>query len=189
MEANDLAVCPAKRQTTSNSTYTFRIPHPPGCCPAALRSDVLRALSCDYTGQESLGRFRYLTMLITDSKHAQMHRAQNRYSHLNFSSRATGTVTSVVGKVHIPNLTSECHTLNKHFYQISPVFQPDNKTSTTPPPSPSQFPQFHSAEVSLDPNNLLPAFTKCNSQSFLHGYDQVFDANLKDYNSHPLRPR
>lgn len=101
-------------------------------------------------------------------------------------------VSSVAGKIRIPNLTSEPHSLkrNEHFCQVRPVFtpvvnQPDsqkNLTNLTQQPPTSPVKTKHSTNVRLDLDNLLPPDIRSKFSSLLDEYDHVFDPNIEGYN-------
>lgn len=80
-----------------------------------------------------------------------------------------GIVSSVAGKIRIPNLSPEPHFLkrNEHFCQVRPVSTPEPDSNNKqllakPPPQPStaQTGVKHSSTVRLDPDNLLPGEIK-----------------------------
>lgn len=100
-------------------------------------------------------------------------------------------VSSVAGKIRIPNLSSEPLSLkrNEHFCQVNPVFVPDSvispeNTVTGPPPAPplSAINASHSSSVRIDPDNLLPTDVRASFSSLLKEYDDVFDPSIKGYN-------
>ena len=75
-------------------------------------------------------------------------------------------VSSVAGKIRIPNLSSEPHYLkrNEHFCQVNPVFSPAINVATCSTPSCEPCPRpsgptgdlQHNSSVRLDPENALP---------------------------------
>ena len=100
-------------------------------------------------------------------------------------------VSSVAGKIRIPNLTPEPHFLkrNEHFCQVHAVYTPEAHSTSTqlpvsPPPKPPVHPPStkHSVNVTLDPNNLLPQDVRAKFTSLLDEYDHIFDPNIKGYN-------
>ena len=100
-------------------------------------------------------------------------------------------VSSVAGKIRIPNLTPEPHFLkrNEHFCQVHAVYTPEAHNTNTqlpvsPPPKPPvhQPSTKHSVNVTLDPNNLLPQDVRAKFTSLLDEYDHIFDPNIKGYN-------
>ena len=79
------------------------------------------------------------------------------------------------------------HTLkrNEHFCQASPVFEPTEEATPSPPHNllllqPST--THHSSPVQIDPGNLLPQKTRVQFQSLLKEDNVVFDTNFKGYN-------
>ena len=94
----------------------------------------------------------------------------------------------VAGKIPIPNLTPEPYFLKRHehFCQVHAVYTPeeDAQLPVSPPPrSPvHQTSTKHSANVSLDPNNLFPQDIRAKFTSLLDEYDHIFDPNIKGYN-------
>ena len=100
-------------------------------------------------------------------------------------------VSSVAGKIRIPNLSPEPQFLkrNEHFCQVRPVFTPeparDNTalSSKSPTRSPTTKAAIkHSSTVRLDPDNLLPVDIKAKFFSLLDEYDNVFDPTISGYN-------
>ena len=96
-------------------------------------------------------------------------------------------VTSVVGRRRIPNLTPEPYFLkwNEHFCQVNAVYTPeeDAQLPVLSPPRPPvhQTSTGHSANVSLDPYNLLPQDIRAKFTSLLDEYDYICDPNIKGY--------
>ena len=91
----------------------------------------------------------------------------------------------------LPNLTSEPHFLkrNKPFCQVHVVYTPETHSINAqlpvlqlPKPPVHQTSTKHSANVSLDPNNLLPHDIRAKFRSLLDEYNQIFDPNIKGYN-------
>ena len=100
-------------------------------------------------------------------------------------------ISSVAGKIRIPNLSPEPHFLkrNEHFCQVRAVYAPETRDDNSqlpvvPPPRPPvlQASTKHSANVRLDPDNLLPRDIRAKFTSLLDEYDHVFDPNIKGYN-------
>ena len=99
-------------------------------------------------------------------------------------------ISSVAGKIRIPNLSPEPHFLkrNEHFCQVRAVYAPEARDDNSqlpvvPPPRPPvlQASTKHSANVRLDPDNLLPRDIRVKFTSLLDEYDHVFDPNIKGY--------
>lgn len=99
-------------------------------------------------------------------------------------------VSSVAGKILIPNLTSEPHFLkrNKHFCQVHALYTPEEDSTneqlpvSLPPRPPVHQPAQNTENVSLDPNNLHPQGIRAKFTSLLDEYDHIFDPNIKGYN-------
>ncbi|KAJ8349524.1 hypothetical protein SKAU_G00246540 [Synaphobranchus kaupii] len=96
-------------------------------------------------------------------------------------------VSSIAGKIRIPNLSAVPRTLKRHehFCQVTPVFEPKELRSVRPAPCPAT-PKTnktdHSSAVQIDPDNLLPQETAVQFRSLLREYDVVFDPDIKGYN-------
>ena len=89
-------------------------------------------------------------------------------------------VSSIAGRIRIPNTSSVPQTLkrNEHFCQASPVFEPTEEATLSPPHnllSPQLSTTHHSSPVQIDPDKLLPQKTRVQFQSLLKEYDVVFD--------------
>ena len=104
-------------------------------------------------------------------------------------------VSSVAGKIRIPNLIPEPHFLNRneHFYQVHAVYTPEVHSTNTqlpvsPPPRPPvhQTSTKHSVNVTLDPNKLLPQDIRAKFTSLMEKYDHIFDPYIKGYNGRRL---
>ncbi len=190
MEANDIAVRPAKRQVilADDTTFTYGTPSSVGASPTARLASILRAPPRDsiiWPGEfieiplpgEAVPDAVYALEPRTDAPSVRRLRPSEIWP-------SPALVQSVAGRVRIPNLTAEPHALkrNEHFCQVNPVFEPSASTSATPlqtlpvPKSP------HSADVALDPDSLLSADIRSKFHSLLQEYDQVFDANIEGYN-------
>ena len=101
-------------------------------------------------------------------------------------------VSSVAGKICIPNLSSEPHSLksNEHFFQVNSVFSPSINVAASSTPScepclrasgPTGEIQ-HNSSVRLDPENALPPDIRAKFQELHNDYDEVFDPRIKGYN-------
>ena len=101
-------------------------------------------------------------------------------------------ITSVTGRIRIPNLSAEPRVLkrNEHFCQVHPVFVPSQSLHVaqrsvsfhvTPKSSPT-ITQLHSQSVSLDPDHILPEDTRALFSSLLTEFEEVFDHDYKGYN-------
>jgi len=96
-------------------------------------------------------------------------------------------VSSVARRIRIPNLTSEPLTLkrNEHLCQATLTYKPDDTVEHTQPthqPQTTPTNHSHSSTVQIDPSNLLPADVQAEFQSLLKEYDTVFDPKFPGYN-------
>lgn len=96
-------------------------------------------------------------------------------------------VTSISGKIRLPNLTDEPLYVKKndHVCKIRATIIPDECVSTThaptktiPAPKPSNF----SRQVNLDPDRLMPDDMRAKFREVLKDFDNVFNPNFKGYN-------
>lgn len=99
-------------------------------------------------------------------------------------------LSSVAGKVRIPNLSDEPRLLrkNEHFCQVRPVYvhgipksdprvcQPSKRRSSTP------ISVRHSDAISLDPDGILSSDMRQEFDSLHSEFDEVFDPAFKGYN-------
>ena len=104
-----------------------------------------------------------------------------------------GVVSSVAGRIRIPNLSNEPHILKRHqhFCQVDPLSSP-----TTPHPVPAPYTSMpivrhllspatgpkHSQSVQLDPDNLLSPAIKHRFRTLLDQHDEVFNPAIPGYN-------
>ncbi len=100
-------------------------------------------------------------------------------------------VSSICGKIRIPNLTKEPQSLPRlsHFCQVRPVSaipeSPMDSSTHLEKPARRHTPTRHtnhSDPVRLDPDDTFPPSMKAKFQSLLLEYDSVFDPNFKGYN-------
>ena len=193
MEVNDIAVRPAKREVTlgDGTKYNYGSTAPTEANTAARRAFVLRAPTPSHTIWP--GDFLEIQLpdgFPADSEYAIEPRTDApsaRRLKLSHVWPPPNIVSSVAGRIRIPNTSSVPHTLkrNEHFCQASPVFEPTEEAIPSPshsllPPQPST--TRHSSPVQIDPDNLLPQKTRVQFQSLLKEYDVVFDPNFKGYN-------
>ena len=98
-----------------------------------------------------------------------------------------GIISSVLRAIRIPNLSTEPRTLkrHKHFYQVTPVFEPKDESPTSQSPTQRPLPPSHashSTSIQVDPHRVLPEVVRANFQSLLSEYDSVFDPHFPGYN-------
>ena len=198
METNDISIRPAKRQVTigDGPTYAYGSQAPAVTSTAARRAIVLRAPPTSTTiwpgdfvevnlPDEALPDCEYALEPRSDAPSVRKLTASQLWP-------PPSIVSSVAGKIRIPNLSSEPHSLkrNEHFCQVNPVFSPDVNvtTSSTPSCEPSPRPSGttgdlqHNSSVRLDPENALPPDIRAKFQDLHDDYDEVFDPRIKGYN-------
>ena len=193
MEANDVAVRPAKREVllANDSTYTYG-----SQAPLSPPTTVRRAFvhPCSYSLQDCLAR-RFLEVQLPDdappdSEYA-LEPCTDAPSLRNLKPSQLwlqpGVVSSVVRAIRIPNLSTEPRTLKRHehFCKVTAVFEPKEEPPTSQPPTQHPLPPSHashSASVQVDPDRILPEAVRANFQSLLSEYDSVFDPQFPCYN-------
>ena len=98
-----------------------------------------------------------------------------------------GMVSSIAGKIRIPNMSSEPHALrrNEHFCQVTPVYEPESDPQACRLVGPSMLPPkagVHSSAVQMDPDSRLPPDIAKQFRALHKEYDAVFDPNYGGYN-------
>lgn len=193
MEANDVAVRPAKREVllSNGSVYTYGSKSPPSPLPTVRRAFVLRAPAPSKTVWPA----EFLEVQLPDdappdSEYALEPRTDAPSSHNLKPSQLwpqPSVISSVARAIRIPNLSTEPRTLKRHehFCQAIPVFEPKVVPSTSRPPT--QCPSLssnssHSATVQIDPDSILPQSVRADFHSLLREYDSVFDPQFPGYN-------
>ena len=190
MEHNDITIRPAKRHVILNngSRYVY------GSCDKASERHAVRTCSIIRAPHRPTtvwpGEFLEVETppdFPADSDYALEPKADQRLSPKPWPPPAI--VSSVAGKIRIPNTTDEPKILKKgeHFCQIRPVFIPETEPipvrATATRPSITQPKAVkHSASVKLDPDNVLSHDIIAKFRSTLNEYDSVFDPNFKGYN-------
>jgi len=197
METNDVAVRPAKPQVIlgDGSIHNYGSHQPAAVSSAARRAIVLRSPLSSTTIWP--GEFLEVDLpsdAPPDSVYALEPRTDASSVRKLTDSQLWPTpavISSVAGKIRIPNLSPEPHFLkrNEHFCQVRAVYKPEARDDNSqlpvlPPPRPLvlQASTKHSANVRLDPENLLPRAIRAKFTSLLDEYDHVFDPNIKGYN-------
>ena len=198
MEANDISVRPAKRQVIlgDGTTYVYGSQSPSAVSTAARRAIVLRAPPTSTT----IWPGEFVELSLPDSVPPDWEYALEPRCDAPSVRRLTTSqlwpppsiVSSVAGKIRIPNLSPEPHSLkrNEHFCQVCPVFTPDIIATTTTPvpceprPKPATPPvnPRHNSNVRLDPGNSLTQDIRAKFQELHDEYDEVFDPQIKGYN-------
>ena len=159
MEANDVAVRPAKRQVTlgDGTTYVYGSHTPQEVGPAARRAMVIRAPAESTTIWP--GEFIEVQLpseAPSDSEYALEPRSDAPSARRLTASQLWPTpsiISSVAGKIRIPNLSSEPHSLkrNEHFCQVCPVFTPTVSPSASQKPSTNPTPRSPRSPVHPSP--------------------------------------
>ena len=199
MSFNDIAVRPARRQVIlgDGSTFTYGsapVPHN----NTVRRATVLRVPSSPTTIWP--GEFLEINLppdLPADSDYIVEQRLDCPSIRKCSTSEMwplPSVLASVAGRIRIPNLYAEPHTLKRHehFCQVDPLGTPCCD-SQVPAPGPSS-PVYdvratkhssvtkHSDAVRLDPDNLLPPSIQSQFRELLTRYDRVFDPAITGYN-------
>ena len=199
MSVNDIAVRPARRQVIlgDGSTFTYGsapVPHN----NTVRRATVLRAPSSPTTIWP--GEFLEINLppdLPADSDYIVEPRLDSPSIRKCSTSEMwplPSVLASVAGRIRIPNLSAEPHTLKRHEHvcQVDPLSTPCCD-SPVPAPGPSS-PVYdvratkhssvtkHSDAVRLDPDNLLPPSIQSQFRELLTRYDHVFDPAITGYN-------
>ena len=197
METNDIAVRPAKRQVIlgDGSIHNYGSHQPAAVSSAARRAIVLRSPSSSTTIWP--GEFLEVDLpsdAPRDSVYALEPRTDAPSIRPLTASQLWPTpaiISSVAGKIRIPNLSPQPRFLkrNEHFCQVRAVYTPEASNANSqlqvtlrPRPPPLQASTKHSANVCLDPANLLPRDVRAKFSSLLDEYDHVFDPKIKGYN-------
>ena len=197
MEANDVAVRPAKREVLlgNGSTYTYGSQAPPRPLPVPPQPfaeplfSVLLLLPRLFGLENSWKYSSKTTLPLIQSMHlspALTHLVYVISSPLSCG-RNPVSLPVLVWAIRIPNLSTEPRTLKRHehFCQVTPVFEPKEESPTSQPPTQHPLPPFpasHSASVQVDPDRILPEAVRANFQSLLSEYDSVFDPQFPGYN-------
>ena len=197
METNDIAVRPAKRQVIlgDGSIHNYGSHQPAAVSSAACRAIVLRSPSSSTTIWP--GEFLEVD-LPHDAPRDSVYALEPRTDAPNIRQLTASQlwptpaiISSVAGKIRIPNLSPQPHFLkrNEHFCQVRAVYAPEASNDTSqlqatlrPRPPPLQASTKHSTNVCLDPPNLLPRDVRAKFLSLLDKYDHVFDPKIKGYN-------
>ena len=197
METNDIAVRPAKRQVIlgDGSIHNYGSHQPAAVSSAACRAIVLRSPSSSTTIWP--GEFLEVD-LPSDAPRDSVYALEPRTDAPSIRPLTASPlwptpaiISSVAGKIRIPNLSPQPRFLkrNEHFCQVRAVYTPEASNANShlqatlrPRPPPLQASTKHSANVCLDPANLLPRDVRAKFSSLLDEYDHVFDPKTKGYN-------
>ena len=198
MGTNDISIRPAKQQVTTGDglTYAYGSQAPAVTSTAARRAIVLRAPPTSTTIWP--GDFVEINLpdeALPDCEYALEPRSNAPSVRKLTSSQVwppPSIVSSVAGKIRIPNLSPEPHSLkhNEHFCQVNPVFSPaiNITTSSTPSCDPCPRPSGptgvlqHNSSEHFDPEDPLLPDIRAKSQELHDDYDEVCDPRIKGYN-------
>lgn len=198
MEANDVSIRPSKRliMLGNGDTFTYGSVDSPGDKHTVRRACVLRAP----TASTTIWPGEFLELPVPeeysrgDNVFAIEPRCDNRSNPSTMTSAwpQPGVLTSVAGRIRIPNMTEDPQVLRKHehFCQIHTVSISDEVADThcdgELPPLPiarSTSTSTHfSSPVRVDPDDILPPKIKSQFSSLLMEFDSVFDPNITGYN-------
>ena len=194
MESNDIAVRPAKRQVMlgDDTTYLYGSIGKPTDTHSIRRTHVLRVPVSTTVWPGEFIEVDLPGDIPSDCDYALEPRIDspvNEHTSKDSSQWPTPSiVSSVAGKIRIPNLSSEPLHLkrNEHFCQAHPVFTPscEHETVETRRATIPSHVTKHTDHVKLDPDNVLCEETRANFRSLLNEYDSVFDPKVKGYNGH-----
>ena len=199
MSVNDIAVRPARRQDILGDGSTFiygsaPVPHN----NTVRRATVLRAPSSPTTIWP--GEFLEINLppnLPADSDNIvepRLYAPSIRKCSTSEMWPLPTVLASVAGRICIPNLSAEPHTLKRHehFCQVDPLSTPCcDRLVPAPGPSSPVYDVWatkhssvikHSDAVRLDPDNLLPPSIQNQFRELLTRYDRVFDPAITAYN-------
>ena len=197
METNDITIRPAKQQVIlgDRSVHHYGLHQPAAVRSAARRAIVLRSPPSSTTIWP--GEFLEVNLpsdAPRDSVYALEPETDVPSTRQLSTSQMWPTpaiISSVAGKIRIPNLSPQPHFLkrNEHFCQVRAVYAPEARNNnpqlqTMPQSRPPvlQTDMKHSANICLDLDNLLPRHIRAKFTSLLDEYDHVFDPNFKGYN-------
>lgn len=96
-------------------------------------------------------------------------------------------VSSVAGKIRVPNLTSEPQSIgrNEHVCKVRSTFipaKPDSQPAKIPKLVKSHAKTRHSEHVKLDPDGIMTADMKGKFRDVLTAFDEVFNPSFHGYN-------
>ena len=197
MEINDITVRPAKHQVIlgDGTTYAY------GSCKdkttqhTVRRTHVIHAPSISSTVW--LGEYIEVNLPddmigIDDDFAVEPRLSVNKTDRDHTMWPTPDIVTSVAGKIRIPNLTDQPQVLkhHEHFCQVHSVSVPaETEPFSSQCSSPTPRAQVdtkskivHSDFVHLDPDNTFPINVKAKFQDLMFQYDDVFNPKIEGYN-------
>ncbi|VDI84007.1 Hypothetical predicted protein [Mytilus galloprovincialis] len=190
MEKNDISIRPAKRQVIlgNNTVYTYGSVQNTSEHHTVRRAHVLRA-PAQFT---TIWPGDFLEMQLpsdicsTDDTFAIEPRLESHVSSMHAGKDSNvwpppNLITSVAGRIRIPNLTQEPHSLrrNEHFCQIRSTYVPEcisDAVESTENIDKINHPRLtnHSESVKIDPDNLLSQELKVKFRDTVKNFDDVF---------------
>ena len=197
METNDIAVRPARRTVVIRGT-PYQYGSSKGKPPHTIvrRAVVLRGPPMSTTIWP--GEFLEVALpddVPTDNDYALEPRTDAQSARSSKVSQLWppyGIVTSIAGKIRIPNDSDQPQVLkrNEHFGQVNLVFSPPDTIQhpVNPPLSSREQPSLlsnghnHSSSVSVDPANILPVDVSDKFHTVLKQFDNVFNPKIEGYN-------
>ena len=187
MEQNDISVRPARHMISFSNGISYnygrkvtRSPH------QILRAHVIRVPGNAVT----LFPGDYMETTVPDDISDTSLTLEPRFDNKHPHCPQPEVTKSIGGIIRVPNLTTEPLTLSRHeqIGQVLPVFslkKPKHSVASvaevaqaTVKPTISR----HSATVTVDPDEILPAKHRDQMHELLTEFDSVFDRNYKGYN-------
>ena len=199
MEINDITVRPAKHQVIlgDGTTYAY------GSCKdkttqhTVRRTHVIHAPSISSTvwpGEYIEVNLPDDMIGIDDDFAIEPRLSVNKTDRDHTMWPTPDIVTSVAGKIRIPNLTDQPQVLKRHehFCQVHSVSVPaETEPFSSQCSSPTPRAQVdtkskivHSDFVHLDPDNTFPINVKAKFQDLMFQYDDVFNPKIEGYNGY-----
>jgi hypothetical protein len=179
MEHNDVGIRPAKRQVIlgDGSVYDYGSNTNPAQSHKVRRAHVLRAPSNnttvwpgDYIELEIPQE--YSTIDTTYALEPRRDTPLNNTAKVANMWPSPDLITSVAGKIRIPNLTNTPQTLRRseHFCQVRPIFIPAKTPEGSEPPrtpKPRGATSHHTDAIRVDPDDTFPTEIKAKFHSLL----------------------
>ena len=187
MESNDISIRPAKREVLVGDSYVCYYGSSGDnvdTSNAARHAHVLRATTTETVWPGDFMEFDIpQSISVKDSAFA----LEPYFSSPNSRSLVQPDIVhSVARKIRVPNLTNEPCVVRKHDHlcQIRSVYTQENASVSSPSTATSVklTGTLFSSNVSLDPNQILPADVKSKFADVLKDHDTVFSPSLEGYN-------
>ena len=190
MERNDITIRPSKHQVilADGTSYNYSMRDTGNSQHRVRRAQVLRS-----TSQTTVWPGEFVELKLPDEFQQvdDVFSIEPKYPDAGSAARewpSPSLVSSVSGRVRIPNLTSSPQTLkrNEHICMVRTTLPPTEEASSYIPqvekPSEPQSPRQFSAAVQLDPDKILPGDIRDKFHSTIQEFDHVFDPNFPGYN-------